>query len=166
MRKVKINPSVADEEFTNRCIEMLNSAKKSVHIIAGELGSLAFPDLQMATYKASKRPGVKVKMYATGHTPESSRNYAVACGYDLYIGKKPHDPHYLLVDGKHFVESICKKEGEATVIGERKGWAHYNDKKGGQKILKLFEKLSTDKDAKKITSVNRKAEPLYQFLYS
>lgn len=166
MKKIPIEKSLADEEFTKRCVEMLNLAKKSVHIIAGELGSLAFPDLQMATYKASKRPGVKVKMYATTYTPIPSRNYAVACGYDLYIGKKPHDPHYLLVDGVNFVESICKKEGQATIIGERKGWAHYDDERGGQKVLKTFNDLASDKDTKKITSVNRKAEPLYQFLHS
>lgn len=166
MRKKRISKSLGDEKFRKYCVELLDSARKSVYIIAGELGSLAFPDLQMATYKASKRSGVKVQMYATKFTPVTSRNYAVACGYDLFIGEEGLKKHYLVVDEKNFVESLDKEIGKPTVIGERCGWAHYDDEKGAKKIIEQFNDLVSKKDTKKISTVDEKAEPLYQFLHS
>lgn len=166
MEKIPIKKSLGDEEFRKFCGEMLDSARKNVYIIAGELGSLTFPDLQMATYKASKRPGVKVKMYATEFTPITSRNYAVACGYELFIGKKGLKKHYLVVDEKDFVESLDKEIGKPTIVGERCGWAHYGNRNAAKEILKQFRDLVADKDTKKISAVDVEAEPLYQFLRS
>jgi len=163
MEKVTVEKSLFDEKFRNTCTQMLNSAQKDVYIIAGELSSLKFYDMRTATEHAAKR-GAKVHVYATEHTPEAFRNYAVSQGYELFIGKEGLETHYLMVDGENMVISKYKTVGETTVVGERDADVIQSNKKEAKKILKEFERLTSKKDTIKVTKFDKTIDPFYQFV--
>lgn len=162
-KKIEQIPKTAlDERFRQICTDLIEGANQSVYIIAGEMGSLYFPDMHAATAKAHGK-GAKVLAYATEKTPAHLRNFALSIGVKLYIGSKPLKQHYLVVDGKHFVKSINKPTDRETIPGEREGEVHYNDPEGAEEIIRIFEELCSN--GKLVTTLDKKADPLYQFLY-
>jgi hypothetical protein len=162
MKVEQIPRTALDEKFRQVCTKLIDGASESVYVIAGEMGSLYFPDMHTATAKAHDK-GAEVYAYATEKTPAHLRNFALSIGVKLYIGSKPLKEHYLVIDGKHFVKSINKPIDRETILGEREGEVHYDDPEGAKDIIRMFEELCSN--GKLVTSLDKKADPLYQFLY-
>lgn len=159
-----IGRSVLDRDFRAACKGLIKGANESIHLIAGELGSLKLIDIQNAFYEATTKKDVSAYAYATERTAPEMRNYAVSLGFELWIGKKSLPDHYLVIDRKHYVRSMNKRLDAGTQIGERIAEVHLNDPEGAEKIIKGFENLK--QDAEKISSVDKKLDPFYQFLQS
>ncbi len=62
LNKIKRDPT--DEDFRSKATALIDSAKKKVLVIAGEIGAYGFPDMKWAAERARER-GVSVKVYAT-----------------------------------------------------------------------------------------------------
>ncbi|QLH11236.1 hypothetical protein [Nitrosarchaeum sp. AC2] len=165
MTEYHIEKSLFDEKFREECVKMLDSARHDVYIIAGELGSLKFDDVRNATEDAARR-GVKVHAYATGRTPKTFQNYCVSRGYELYIGKRGLDTHYLLVDDKNMVISINKDPDNITAVGTREADVKYGDHKKAKEIINVFSDLVSEPTTRKITEFDKMQDPFYKLLVS
>lgn len=163
MRVEKIPRTALDERFREVSTQLIANANESVCVIAGELGSLYFQDMHRATAKAHDRVSKGIYAYATEKTPSNLRNFAVSIGIELYIGEKGLIEHYLVVDRKHFVKSINKPLNRETTVDEREGEVHYDDPEGADGIIGMFNELKSA--AKQVISIDKKADPFYQFLY-
>lgn len=163
MRVEKIPRTALDERFREVSTQLIANANESVYVIAGELGSLYFQDMHRATAKAHDRVSKGIYAYATEKTPPNLRNFAVSIGIELYIGEKGLTEHYLVVDRKHFVKSINKPLNRETTVGEREGEVHYDDPEGADEIIRMFNELKSA--AKQVVSIDKKADPFFQFLY-
>ena len=155
MKIIKIKKDAFDREFRFWIREFLNSAKKEAIVITGEGHAFEYQDLRWAVENASKR-GVKLKVYAVSPKKEFINKW-LSLGAEVYMGKKPADDHYFVVDGASYVISF---QHPREKVGVRSGEAHLGDKKGAQEQKKLFNALV--KDAEKITKPDLKADPLYQ----
>lgn len=165
MKEITIEKSLFDEKFREECVRVIDSAKREIYIIAGELSSLKFDDMRNAVERASIR-GVDIHMYATNHAPETFINYAVSRGYELFIGEKGLETHYLLADGKNMVISKYKEVGKITIVGERRGVAHYDNEENGREVLEKFNQLAQDKNTIKINKFEKTKDPFYQLVFS
>ncbi len=165
MKEYRIKQSLFDEKFREECVRMLDTAKNDIYLIAGELGSLKFDDVRNATENAARR-GVKVHAYATGRTPKTFQNYCVSRGYDLYIGDRGLDTHYLLVDGENMVVSINKDPNNVTTVGTREADIKYGDENQAKEILSVFSNLVSEPTTKKITEFDKTQDPFYKLLVS
>lgn len=163
MKEIPIRSKPLDIEFRELCTRLINSASSEVMIIAGELSSLLFPDMQRATYNAV-RNGIPVRMYATERVPQYLRNFALSIGCELYIGTQPVLHHYLVIDRKHYVISKKRKVAVPTPIGRRRGAAYLDDPKGARKIAAQFESLITH--ARRVSEIEKLGDPGYSYLSS
>lgn len=163
MRKAILKTPM-DEEFRKICTDLINGAQESVYVIAGELNSLKAPDMQYATVEAIAKRNVKGFVYATNYAEKTIQNYAVSIGCKLYIGKKYEDKHYLVIDGKHVVQSDNKKMGENTKVGTRQGWVYYDKPKKAKEVIQKFEKLK--QQAEEVTTIDKTVDPFYQLINS
>jgi hypothetical protein len=162
-QEIAIRDSPLDAEFRDVCTDFIEKASKEMIVIAGELGSLLFPDMQRATYDAVRRH-VQVKMYATERVPQYLRNFALSIGCELSIGHEPAADHYLVIDRKHFVISRKSGAGIPTPVGKRQGVAYLDNPDGAAQVVALFNKLS--KRAHKISKINKLADAGYSFVSS
>ena len=144
-----------DENFRRDAAKLIDSAKREVLVIAGEIGAYGFPDLKWAAERARKK-GVSVKVYAT-NPPQHVVNGLLAKGIEVYRGPRMRD-HYLVVDSKSFIHS--KPHG--PIVGKREGEVYVNKPAAASKIVKHFEKLL--ENAKPITKVDWKRDPLWKAL--
>ena len=124
--------------MTKRAID---SARREIVIIAGELGSWLFPELKEATKQASKR-GVDVRVYATHATPRSTYLEIRNMGAEIYLGRKPVKDHYLVIDSKTYIVSRKKGVGIPSKTGERWGYLYENEPSGARKIKRSFSELA------------------------
>jgi len=164
MTKVEIKKTPLDREFREICTKLISEAKESVYVIAGELGSLKAPDMQSATVEAVAKRGVKGYAYASNHAEKTMQNYAISIGCRLYIGERYEETHYLVIDGKHVVQSDNKIEGRKTKIGTREGWVYYDDPEKAKEIINKFEELK--QQAREITTIDKTIDPFYQLVHS
>lgn len=148
-RHMVIPQDTTDEHFRRHTKDLIDSARKEIIVIAGELGAYSFHDLRQAAEAATER-GIKIRIY--GSSPgRDIVNRLVRHGCEVYIGKeKPYD-HYMLVDRKSY---IISKKGESkaceTMIGTRLGYKYLNDKSGAKEIVNLFNRLTKGLDKEKI----------------
>jgi hypothetical protein len=152
-----------DRKFMGICAGLISAAQLSIYLIAGELGSLTFPQIQRAIYNPGK-PKIQRFAYATNYTPQEIRNYALSIGFELYIGKRGLTEHYLVVDEKHVVESLCKVPGRATIPGEREGVLYRDNPQKAKEVIAHFEELKSQAD--QIKEIDVKADPFYQLIRS
>lgn len=164
MSKKEIKKTPLDREFREICTQLISEAKESVYIIAGELGSLKAPDMQYATVEAIAKRDVKGFAYASNHAEKTMQNYAVSIGCKLYIGEKYERTHYMVIDGKHVVQSDNKIQGKKTKIGTRQGWVYYDEPEKAEEVIKKFEELK--KQAKEITTIDKTIDPFYKLVHS
>jgi phosphatidylserine/phosphatidylglycerophosphate/cardiolipin synthase-like enzyme len=144
-----------DENFRRYAAKLIDSAKKEVLVIAGEIGAYNFPDLKWAAERARKR-GVSVKVYAT-NPPQQVVNGLLAKGIGVYKGPVMKD-HYLIVDSKSFIHS----KPHQPVVGKREGEVCMNKPAEARKVVKRFEKLV--ENSKPLTKVDWKQDPLWKAL--
>lgn len=138
MSYIEIKRSDDDLEFRKVVKELLDSAKREIIIIAGELSSLYFPELYKALENAVNR-GVKVKIYAV-EPPSNIVRTLKKLKCELIIGRKRPKDHYLIVDGKSCVISE-KADVEFPTIGTRHGKYFLNNPSEAKKYAQIFEKL-------------------------
>ena len=162
MTRKEIVKTPLDEDFRRICTSLINEAKDSIYVIAGELGSLKAPDMQYATVQAVAQRNVKGYAYATHLADKSIKNYAVTIGCKLYIGEKYENTHYLVVDGKHTVQSDDKRMGQNTKVGTRQGWVYYDEPEKARKTIKKFEELK--QQAAEVNTIDKAADPFYQLI--
>lgn len=151
----KIVRDTTDEDFRRNAAKLIDSAKKEILVITGEIGSYNFPDLKWAAERARKR-GVTIKVYAS-KPPQRIINGLLARGVELYRGPKVRD-HYLVVDSQSYMHSTP----HAPRVGERAGKAHERDPKGAARIAKKFHNFL--ENAKPIKKVDWKQDPLWKAL--
>jgi len=141
----KISPSPTDEIFRKHVKELIDTAKKEILVIAGELGSYKFPDLKWAMNRALER-GVKIRIYAS-HPNQAIINGLLAKGCQIYIGKEIKD-HYLIVDAKSYIHS----KPHPPILGVREGEAYINEpektKEATDKFKQLISKAKPQKTIK------------------
>lgn len=164
MTRKEIVKTPLDRDFRKICTDLINESEESIYVIAGELGSLKAPDMQYATVQAVAERDVKGYAYATHYAEESIKNYAVSIGCKLYIGEKYENVHYLVIDGKHVVQSNDKKMGHNTKVGTRQGWVYYNEPEKAQEIIKKFEELK--QQAVEVNTIDRTIDPFYKLVHS
>ncbi len=140
-----IKRDTTDENFRRYAAKLIDSAKKEVLVIAGEIGAYSFPDLKWAAERARKR-GVSVKVYAT-NPPQ----------IEVYKGPLMKD-HFLIVDSKSFIHS----KPHQPVVGKREGEVYMNKPAEARKVVKRFEKLV--EKSKPLTKVDWKQDPLWKAL--
>jgi phosphatidylserine/phosphatidylglycerophosphate/cardiolipin synthase-like enzyme len=144
-----------DENFRLNAAKLIDSAKKEVLVIAGEIGAYSFPDLKWAAERARKR-GVSIKVYAT-NPPQHVVNGLLAKGIQVYKGPVMKD-HYLIVDSKSFIHS----KPHQPVVGKREGEVYLNKPTAARRVAKHFEKLV--ENSKSLTKVDWKRDPLWKAL--
>jgi sugar-specific transcriptional regulator TrmB len=151
----KINRSPTDESFRKHVKELIDSARKEILVIAGELGSYRFPDLKWAMNRALER-GVKIRIYAS-HPDQALINGLLAQGCEIHIGKEIKD-HYLIVDARSFVHS----KPHPPILGIREGEACINEPEKTQETIKKFNQLISKAKQKK--TVQWSKDPLWEAL--
>ena len=144
-----------DENFRRYAAKLIDSAKKEVLVIAGEIGAYNFPDLKWAAERARKR-GVSVKVYATNPSQQVV-NGLLAKGIEVYKGPVMKD-HYLIIDSKSFIHS----KPHQPVVGRREGEIYVNKPAEARNVVKRFEKLV--EKSKPLTKVDWKQDPLWKAL--
>ena len=149
---IKYSPDQLDEDFRRYVIELFNSAQEEVVIITGEGSAFGYQDVRWAVKEARER-GVKYRIYATN--PLFIDKW-LAYGCDVYKGKEEVMDHYLVVDGKSFIQSYPHPRME---IGVREGEVHLNDPEGAGEILERFERIVSKADK---ISISR--DPLVEIL--
>ena len=138
-----------DENFRRDAAKLIDSAKKDVLVIAGEIGAYNFPDLKWAAERARKR-GVSVKVYAT-NPPQHVVNGLLAKGIEVYKGPLMKD-HFLVVDSKSFIHS----KPHQPVVGRREGEVYVNNPAAARKVVRRFEKLV--ENSRRMTKVDWKVD--------
>src|SRR2546425_10506975 len=98
----KIRPHPTDEFFRDYACELIDSARKEILVITGEVGSYRFPDLKWAAERARKR-GVQVKIYAS-KPAQHVVNGLLALGIEVFKDPPVKD-HYLVVDSRSYIHS-------------------------------------------------------------
>ena len=153
LKRIRSDPT--DEEFRRKATQLIDSAKKEILVITGEIGAYSFPDLKWAAERARER-GLTVKVYSSS-PPPSVVNGLIAKGIEVYVGPKVRD-HFLIVDSKSFIHSRPHR----PLIGERAGEIYTNDPKAAAKLVKNFEQLV--RKAKPQKKVDWKGDPLWKAL--
>lgn len=157
-----IRRSPLDREFMEICANLIAGAVSSVYLIAGELGSLTYPQIQRAIYGPGKTR-IRRYAYATVDTPQEIRNYALSIGFELYIGKEGLNKHYLVVDERHVIESLNKTPGKATVPGEREAVIYRDNPSKAEEVIEIFGRLKSDAD--RITDIEMESDPFNKLMH-
>jgi len=152
-RYIIIPQDPTDEPFRRHTKDLIDSAKKEIIVIAGELGAYSFYDLRQAAEAAADR-GVKIRIYAS--SPERDIvNRLVKHGCEVYLGKERPKDHYMLVDRTSYVISKkSEKKRHETLVGTRLGYKYLNYRTGARKIINLFNRLIKGLDKEKIKGVD------------
>lgn len=153
LRKIRRDPT--DEEFRSYACELIDSAKKEVLIIAGEVGSYRFADLKWAAERARER-GVSIKVYAS-RPPQRIVNGLLARGIEVYVGPVVRD-HYLIVDSKSYIHS----KPHPPILGKREGEVHLNEPAATRKIVRTFQEMLGR--ARPVKKIDGKKDPLWRAL--
>ena len=149
-----IKKSPLDEVFRQSVLKFIDSARKEIIVITGEVGAFKYWDLRLGAKSARER-GVAVKIYAT-NPPQGILNKLLMYGCEVYVGKKSPEKHYMVIDANSWVFSEEHPPGQ---IGVRSGSAHKDDPRGAKKIIKLFNSLVTK--AKKVERPDWEKDPLW-----
>jgi len=144
-----------DENFRRDAASLIDSARKEVLVIVGEIRLYGFPDLKWAVERARKK-GVSFRIYAA-NPPQQVVNGLLAKGIRVYKGSVMKD-HYLIVDSKSFIHS----RPHQPVVGRREGEVYVNKPAEARKVVKRFEKLV--ENSKPLTKVDWKQDPLWKAL--
>jgi len=144
-----------DENFRRDAANLIDSARKEVLVIVGDIRAYGFPDLKWAVERARKK-GVSVRIYAA-NPPQQVVNGLLAKGIRVYKGSVMKD-HYLIVDSKSFIHS----RPHQPVVGRREGEVYVNKPAEARKVVKRFEKLV--ENSKPLTKVDWKQDPLWKAL--
>jgi hypothetical protein len=131
--------SVDDKEFRAAVKRMIDGATTEVLVMAGELGSLMFPDLHDAVMQAKKR-GVNIRFYASAPSPAIVDDLR-ANGMEIHIGPVVLKDHYLAVDGRDYAVSLKDVPGKPTQIGTRRMQCGLDEPKTVQKLKRTFLEL-------------------------
>ncbi len=150
LKRIKTHP--ADEYFRDYARQLIDSARKEIRIITGEVGSYRFPDLKWAAERARKR-GVSIKVYASKPS-QRVVNGLLAQGVEVYKGQEEKD-HYLIVDSKSYIHS----KPHPPVVGKREGELHLNEPRSTRRIVQRFERLV--KQAKPLKKLDWTKDPLW-----
>lgn len=130
----KISRDSTDEDFRRRAAKLIDSAKREIIVITGEISAYGYADLKWAAERARDR-NVSVKVYASSPSPEIT-NSLLARGVEIFIGPRVKN-HYLVVDSKSFILS----NPHAREIGRRTGELHERDPNGAGRVKAQFETL-------------------------
>lgn len=136
----RIGESESDEKFRYAVKEDIDSAKKEIIVITGELGSYAFPELKHAIQHALSR-GVRTKFYANENVPIDYITDIRENGGEVFIGTFRARDHYLVVDKSTFI--VSEKEGLEipTKIGTRRLIHSSDQPEDAKKIVRFFDDL-------------------------
>jgi len=147
---VEVKRDATDALFRREVKELIDSAKREIIVIAGELSAYEFHDLKLAAESARDK-GIKIRIYAS-RPDQDAVNRLLYNGCEVYLGtEKPRD-HYMIVDGIPYM--ISKKEKLSrgrTRVGGRYAKKHINDPKGAQELIAYFEKLARKAKKAEIT---------------
>ena len=144
-----------DENFRRDAANLIDSARKEVLVIVGDIRAYGFPDLKWAVERARKK-GVSVRIYAA-NPPQHVVNGLLAKGIEVYKGPLMKD-HFLIVDSKSFIHS----KPHQPVAGQRTREVYMNKPVAARKVVNRFEKLV--EKSKPLTKVDWKQDPLWKAL--
>jgi phosphatidylserine/phosphatidylglycerophosphate/cardiolipin synthase-like enzyme len=144
-----------DENFRRDAANLIDSARKEVLVIIGDIRAYGFPDLKWAVERARKK-GVSVRIYAA-NPPQQVVNGLLAKGIQVYKGLVMKD-HYLIIDSKSYIHA----KPHPPVVGRREGEVYLNKPAATRKVVKRFEKLV--EKSKPLTKVDWKQDPLWKAL--
>ncbi len=151
----KIPDSPVDEVFRSYTRKLIDSAKKEILVITGEVGSFRFPDLRWAAERARSR-GVSVKVYAS-KPAQPVVNGLLARGIPVYVGPAVKD-HYIVVDSRSYVHS----RPHPPILGKREGEVYLNEPGRAKRIVSMFQELA--RSAKEVKRIDWKRDPLWKAL--
>lgn len=143
----KIPISEQDRLFRERVLSLLQSAKRSVEVISGELGAYDFPELRGAAQEAANR-GVKIDVYATDPRPDVAGRLR-SSGVHVIVGAVRAYDHFLAVDGETVIESVKGGRKTATKVGSRDSVLYTRDPSRAKAVsayLKFLEGASWGRD--------------------
>ena len=159
MRTLVINRSPLDEEFRRVVADFLNSARKEVVIVAGELGSLRYSELELALGRAVKRR-VAIKVCLARPHP-GILNKLILCGCEVFCGEKLPKRHFMVVDRRSWTGL---EEHPPSSVGTRCGKAYIDDPDGASKKLQEAEEYFST--AKKVEEPKWEDDPAIEHLRS
>jgi phosphatidylserine/phosphatidylglycerophosphate/cardiolipin synthase-like enzyme len=155
MRTRKIPSSATDEIFRSHTRRLIDSARKEILVITGEVGSFRFPDLRWAAERARRR-GVSVKVYAS-KPAQSTVNGLLARGIEVYVGPAVRD-HYIVVDSTSYIHS----RPHPPILGKREGEVYLDQPGKANRIVSVFQELAGK--AKRVERIDWKKDPLWKAL--
>jgi len=151
----RITPHPADEYFRDYARQLIDSARRDILIITGEVGSYRFPDLKWAAERARAR-GVSVKVYASKPS-QRVVNGLLGLGIEVYKGPPSRD-HYLVVDSRSYIRS----RPHPPVMGKREGEVHFNEPRSARRIARKFQELV--ENGKPVRRLDWTEDPLWRAL--
>lgn len=149
----RIEASPNDAQFRKSVKSVIDSAKREIIVVAGELGSYGFPELKEAAIAALKR-GVRVRVYATIAAPVDVIDEIRKLGGEIYIGQIRVKDHYLMADRKMLVVSEKEQVGKPTEIGTRKARV-YDDPEKATEVVEFLDDLIRSDFMDKATKESR-----------
>lgn len=139
MKVIEVKRDSTDVSFRKEAKELIDSAKKEIIVIAGELSAYEFHDLKLAAESARDR-GVKIRIYASS-PDQNTVNRLLYNGCEVYVGAEKPKHHYMIIDRTSYM--ISKKEKvSGTRVGTRRAEKHIGDPKGVKEFVSYFEKLA------------------------
>lgn len=114
-----------DVEFRLELRRLLDQAKYTVSVIAGELGAYDFPEIREGVLDASRR-GVALSFYANEPKFGTTRELRLA-GASVSLGELRSRHHYFVSDHLHVIESLKEPTQRGTVPGTRQGFFRTDD---------------------------------------
>ncbi len=163
--KIPIKQHPSDLYFRIATTDLINLARKEIHVVTGEFSILYFSDIREAFREAIQNRDISVQAYL-GKCDVDTTNLAIVNNMTVYRGKKmpKNGDHYLIVDRKHVIVS---EKHKPYAVGQRHGYMIPDNEEFASEKLSDFDSLVDELPATtKPIDFDKRARALIASIYS